>query len=217
MRRIALACGLGMTLAASGCSGGGAGGGAKAGRGGGQEANRAPKISGHPPPETLAGDYFQFRPHAQDPDDQLLVFSVSNKPTWARLDPASGRLHGYPGAADVGLYTGITISVSDGSAVTSLPAFDIEVTGSADGAATISWTPPTRNEDGSVLHDLAGYRIYVGHGPGLISRVVEIDNPGLTRYLVENLPPATWHFAMTSVNRHGRESRRSAVVSKRVG
>jgi hypothetical protein len=47
--------------------------------------------------------------------------------------------------------------------------------------------------------------------------VIVLNNPGLMRYVVENLSPATWHFAMTSFNRRGRESRRSATVSRNVG
>jgi len=86
----------------------------------------------------------------------------------------------------------------------------------AAGAATLSWNPPTRNADGSQLGNLAGYRIYYGKSATRLDRYVAIDNPGLTRYMVENLAPARWHFAMTSVNLQGIESQRTKTVSKRV-
>lgn len=218
MRRVTLACGLGMvTLATSGCLGGGGGGDSKSPRKGGQSPNRAPVITGRVPPETQADESFDFRPSADDPDGDRLVFSISNRPGWAKFDARTGRLYGTPGAGDVGIYTGITIVVSDGKASAALPAFDLTVTQAGSGIVTLSWQPPTQNEDGTALQDLAGYRIYVGRDPDALSRVIVLNNPGLTRYVVENLSPATWHFAMTSFNRDGQESRRSATVSKRVG
>ncbi len=84
------------------------------------------------------------------------------------------------------------------------------------GSATLSWYPPTENGDGSYLEDLAGYRIYYGRSAKKLDRAITIDNPGLTRYVVENLSPARWHFAMTSVNSRGVESKRSETVSKKI-
>jgi len=217
MRKVALACGLGVTLAAGGCLGGGGGGDAKSGRKGGQGTNRAPQISGAAPPEALADEFYDFRPVASDPDGDRLVFSVSNKPVWAHFDAATGRLSGTPAASDVGVYTGITIVASDGRNSAALPAFEVSVTQTASGMVTLSWMPPTRNNDGSPLKDLAGYRIYLGRNPDSLSRVIVLNNPGLTRHVVDNLSPATWHFAMTSFNRKGQESKRSATVSKQVG
>ena len=222
MRKVALACGLGVTLATSGCLGGGggsssSGGESKLPRKGAESGNRPPLIAGHAPPEALADEFFDFRPHANDPDGDRLVFSIANKPVWARFNRETGRIHGTPGAGDVGVYTGITIVVSDGRKSTALPTFELAVTQSSSGLVTLSWDPPTRNDDGSSLRNLAGYRIYVGRNPDALSRVIVLNNPGLTRYVVENLSPATWHFAMTSFNRHGHESRRSGTVSKRVG
>jgi hypothetical protein len=216
MRKVALAGGLVVTLAAGGCLGGG-GGDSKSGRKGAQGANRAPQIAGTAPPEALADEFYDFRPTASDPDGDRLVFSVSNKPVWAQFDAVTGRLSGTPAARDVGIYTGITIVASDGRNSTALPAFELAVTQTALGMVTLSWLPPTQNDDGSALKDLAGYRIYVGQDPDTLSRVIVLNNPGLTRYAVDGLSPATWHFAMTSFNRKGQESTRSATVSKQVG
>jgi hypothetical protein len=215
MRKVALACGLGVTLATSGCLGGG--GDSKSGRKGGGGGNRAPQISGAAPPQALADEFYDFRPVASDPEGDRLVFSISNKPVWAQFDAATGRLSGTPAARDVGIYTGITIVASDGRRSTALPAFELAVTQTASGMVTLSWLPPTQNDDGSALRDLAGYRIYVGQDPEALSRVIVLNNAGLTRYVVDNLTPATWHFAMTSFNRKGQESSRSATVSKQVG
>ena len=66
------------------------------------------------------------------------------------------------------------------------------------------------------LTDLAGYRIYYGRSATQLNQSVVLNNPGLTRYVVENLSPAQWHFAMSSVNASGAESRRSQTVSKTI-
>ncbi len=212
MRRIARAFGLGVTLAASGCLGGGGEGKQRLG----SPKNRAPQINGYGKPETAANEFYDFRPAASDPDGDKLVFSISNKPVWTKFDRKTGRLTGTPADRDIGIYTGITIVVSDKRTSTVLPAFEITVVEPASGLVTLSWMPPTQNQDGSALHDLAGYRIYAGTNPDSLSRVIVLNNPGLTRYVVEYLTPATWHFAMTSFNRDGLESPRSVIVSKRI-
>ncbi len=85
-----------------------------------------------------------------------------------------------------------------------------------NGSASLSWYPPTENADGSTMSDLAGYRIYYGKSATKLNQTIVIDNPGLTRFVVENLAPAKWHFAMTSVNANGKESARSKTVSKKI-
>ncbi len=77
--------------------------------------------------------------------------------------------------------------------------------------------PPTENADGSSLTNLAGYRIYYGTNPNNLNNTIVLNNPGLTRYVVENLTPAIWHFVMTSVNAEGVESARSGSASKTIG
>ena len=180
-------------------------------------ANQAPMIAGAPTANILEGEFYDFRPNASDPDGDALEFSIARKPAWAQFDKSSGRLWGTPGADDVGNFTNIGISVSDGKAQATLAEFDVSVNQISAGAATLSWNPPTENADGSSLIDLAGYRIYYGRNPDNLTQVVVLNNPGLTRYVVENLTPARWHFEMTSVNTEGVESRRTPTASKTIG
>jgi hypothetical protein len=84
------------------------------------------------------------------------------------------------------------------------------------GTATLDWTPPTENADGSVLTNLAGYTVYYGTSPTNLSQSVKITNPGLTAYTMTNLQPGTWYFAVTSYSASGAESARSGVVSTRI-
>lgn len=83
-----------------------------------------------------------------------------------------------------------------------------------NGAATLSWTPPTQNEDGSALVDLAGYEIYYGTASGDYPNVIEILNPSVTTYVVENLSAGEWFFSATAINESGVESAFSNETSK---
>lgn len=77
------------------------------------------------------------------------------------------------------------------------------------GSATLSWTAPTRNEDGTPLTDLAGYRFYWGTSSGNYPNSETVNNPGITTYVIEDLAPGDYEFVTTSFNSSGVESRRS--------
>jgi hypothetical protein len=179
-------------------------------------ANSAPTIAGAPANSIRVGSAYTFTPTARDADGDTLAFSIQNRPSWATFSTATGRLSGTPTSAHAGTYSDIRISVSDGRASASLAAFAIGVSESADGAATLSWTPPTANADGSVLRNLAGYRIIYGTSASSLNRTIELNNPGLSSYVIEGLSPATYYFAVSAYSSTGAESTRSNVASKTV-
>ncbi|WP_323814972.1 putative Ig domain-containing protein [Cellvibrio sp. NN19] len=105
--------------------------------------NDAPTIGGLPATSVAQDTPYSFTPSADDIDvGDVLTFSITNKPSWAVFDPATGALTGTPTNADVGTTTGIVITVSDGSLSASRPAFDLTVTNVND-APVISGTPAT--------------------------------------------------------------------------
>ena len=106
-------------------------------------ANRAPVISGTPPTSVTQGTAYSFQPTASDPDGNPLTFSIANRPSWATFSTTTGRLQGTPTASNVGTFSNIAISVSDGTATAQLPAFSITVSNTANGAPVISGTPAT--------------------------------------------------------------------------
>ena len=69
-----------------------------------------------------------------------------------------------------------------------------------NGTATLSWTAPTQNTDGSTLTDLAGFKIYAGlvqGGPyGDVS--ITINNPTTTTFVVPGLAEGTTYFFVTT-------------------
>jgi hypothetical protein len=164
----------------------------------------------------MQGTAYSFQPTASDPNGNTLTFSITNAPSWATFSTTTGRLQGTPTAANVGTFSNIVIRVSDGTATTALPAFNITVLAVASGSATLSWTPPTTNTDGSPLTNLAGYRVYWGPSAGTYPNSVTVNNPGLSSYVVSNLAPGTYHFTVTAVNSSGVESARSNSGSKTI-
>lgn len=176
--------------------------------------NSAPQISGNPPGSVNENESYSFTPTASDPDGDALTFSVSGLPGWATFNNSTGRISGTPSAGDVGTYSGISISVSDGSLSATLPSFSITVQAISLGSVTLNWTAPTENDDGSPLTDLAGYKVYWGTSSGNYSNSVTINNPSVTTYIVENLSPGTYEFVATSLNSSGVESIYSGSVTE---
>jgi putative Ig domain-containing protein len=180
-------------------------------------SNSGPTITGVPANAVVLGTIYSFVPSAADANGDTLTFSVLNLPGWASFNAATGELSGQPVLADVGVYSSITISVSDGVSSAALPAFVVTVTDSALGSITLSWTPPTQNTDGTPLADLAGYKIYYGLQEGNYPTRIDISNPGIATFVVDGLPANTYYVVATSVNAFGVESTYSNVTIKTVG
>jgi hypothetical protein len=182
----------------------------------GAVVNTPPTISGTPATSVNVGSAYSFTPAAADANKNPLSFSISNKPSWATFSIASGQLSGTPTAAYAGTYANIVISVSDGTASTALPAFSIAVNQSSNGTATINWTPPLDNTDGSALANLAGYNIHYGTSSGALTQTVQVSQAGLTSYTLTNLTTGTWYFGVSAYSAAGTESAMSNLASKTI-
>jgi hypothetical protein len=90
-------------------------------------ANTPPTISGTPPTSVQVGQLYSFTPTASDRESAAVGFSIQNRPVWATFSTTTGTLSGTPSSAQVGTYSNIVISASDGVYSTELPAFNIEV------------------------------------------------------------------------------------------
>jgi hypothetical protein len=58
--------------------------------------------------------------------------------------------------------------------------------------------------------------VYYGLSAASLDTVIELANPGLTSYTVEDLSAGTWYFAVTAYSAHDAESALSEVQSKRI-
>jgi hypothetical protein len=189
-------------------------------------------ISGTPATSVAAARYYGFQSWATDTDHLAVTYSIANKPSWATFDTKYGHLYGVPTAANVGTYSNIVISASDGVSKASLPAFSIQVTGTGSGsgsggtggsggstttgAATVNGHPPTQNTNGSTITNLAGYTIEYGTNKSNLTSSVKLANPGLTSYVIENLAAGTYYFGVTAYNSAGGTSAVSSIVSKTI-
>lgn len=176
--------------------------------------NRAPTISGAPATSVNAGSAYSFRPTAADADGDTLTFSISNKPAWATFSTSNGQLSGTPSASDAGSYANIVITVGDGKASAALPSFSIAVNQAATRSATLSWSAPTQNTDGTTLTNLAGFRIYYGTSAGALNQTIQVANPSVSTYVLDGLAPSTYYFAVRAYTSAGTESANSNVASK---
>jgi|SRR5215470_14689385 len=83
----------------------------------------------------------------------------------------------------------------------------------AYGTFTLSWTPPSQNDDGTPLTDLQGYYVYVGDSPDALLPLyfTLADNPSI---LLGQAGPGVRYFAVSAVNIAGVESMRTDTVSE---
>lgn len=174
------------------------------------------QIKGSPETTATVGQAYRFQPTVASASSAT-KFSITNTPLWAKFDAKTGTLSGTPNANEVGVYPGITISLVDGANVVVLPAFSITVTeANPQSNVTLSWQPPSENADGSPLKDLKGYKVHYGPRSKKYSDIIQVANPGLTTYVVQNLDAGKYYFAVTAYNAAGQESSLSQEVSTQV-
>ncbi len=108
-----------------------------------------------------------------------------------------------------------SVQSSDGSANSpTTPPPTSSTAAPTSGSAALTWTPPTRNTDGSTLTDLFAYKVYWGTSPGVYSNQLTLNNPLATTWTINNLGAGRWYFAVTSVTTGGIESAKSNEASK---
>lgn len=179
--------------------------------------NHAPTISGTSATVATIGSAYSFKPVAADADGDVLGFSISGTlPPGLSFSTATGAISGTPTTA--GNYSAIVISVSDGNGGSaSLAAFAIIVS-SGTGSATLNWTKPTLNTDGSVLTDLSGYTIYCGLDSNDLTTVCASISSGdtLTSTISNLAKGVTYYFAIASVSASSGEGEKSGAAAKTI-
>jgi hypothetical protein len=173
-------------------------------------------ISGTPATSVTEGKTYTFQPTAKDSAGRTLSYSVANKPSWATFSIASGLLTGTP--TQIGSYSNIIVSASDGKASSSLAPFAIKVVAppAATGSATLQWSDPTKNTNGTTLSNLAGVRLYYGPSQSAMTNEVTIASTSETTYTVSGLTAGTWYFGATAYTTTGMVSALSPIGSKTI-
>jgi hypothetical protein len=94
-------------------------------------------ISGTPPTTVAVGKTYFFTP--TENSSRSVRFSIRNKPSWLNFSSYRGTLYGVPRTSNIGTYSNIIITVSNGRSTARLAPFSITVTGTS----TTPTTPPT--------------------------------------------------------------------------
>jgi len=85
-----------------------------------------------------------------------------------------------------------------------------------DRSKTLAWTAPTENVNNEPLADLAGYKIYCWTAEKHHTNTIEVNDPVMTSYMLDELEPGTYNCAISAVNADGDVSALSNVVAKTV-
>lgn len=112
--------------------------------------NVAPVLSGTPAAQVNEDTAYSFTPTLTDPDTgDSHTFSITNQPSWAAFDTATGALTGTPTNDDVGTTSNISIQVNDGRDNSNVITFGIEVVNVNDAPTVVDDTAST-DEDNAV-------------------------------------------------------------------
>ena len=176
-------------------------------------------LTGTPATSVIAGQNYLFQPKVSQ-GGGVVTFSIQGQPSWATFDTDTGALTGTPAIANEGKTGSITITGSNGSTSSSIGPFAIAVNAPAPppttGSASLSWTEPTQNTDGTPITGLAGYHIYYGTSASAMTTTITVASPSQTSYVVSGLAPGTYYFAVVAYNSAGIDSPESNVGSKTI-
>ena len=115
-------------------------------------------LTGTPSTTVSAGAKYSFTPTLSNTTGKTATFSVANKPSWMSFSTATGSLNGSPSASQVTSYPNITITASNGSTRTALPAFMVTVKPASPASAPSGNLPPAiTGKPATVVKAGAGY------------------------------------------------------------
>jgi len=83
-------------------------------------------------------------------------------------------------------------------------------------SVTLRWNSPTSNANGSILSDLAGYKIQYGPGTGSQNLTHSVNIGNYTSATVNNLSSGYWCFTVTAYDTSGNESLPSPEACKTI-
>jgi hypothetical protein len=82
------------------------------------------------------------------------------------------------------------------------------------GSASISWTAPTTNDDGSPIDGLTGFNVHRSSVKGGPYIKVSTEGVATLSKTVTGLEPGTYYFVVTAFNKWAKESKYSNEISR---
>lgn len=141
------------------------------------------------------------------PVNVTLTWSTAGFPTGATVAcSASGGWTGAKAASGTQTISGVTATQT----------YTLTCSGGTD-TARLTWTPPTQNEDGTPLTNLASYKILHATTSAGVESGTAITIPApANSYTVTGLPVGVRYFGVKAVNASGVESVLSNISSKTI-
>lgn len=100
------------------------------------------------------------------------------------------------------------------AAISTSASYRLLCTWPGDLLATVFWTAPTTNDDGSALTDLAGFRIYYGTSATALTQTVTVaDKAAVSWKFAAPLTAGKWFFGVRAFNVAGIESVTSSPLA----
>ena len=154
---------------------------------------------------------------AGNANSDMGIFKVS----WANDRGGEGIANGTESwqIASISLELGenkITVIAEDTSGATTSRSIVVNRESGQVGSVALSWSAPTARTDGSPLNDLTGYKIFYGRMSGIYDYQIDINNPGILTYVIENLVSGNWYFALSAYDSAGVESDHSNEVARQI-
>ncbi len=83
-------------------------------------------------------------------------------------------------------------------------------------AALLTWSPPSRNTNGTAVTPLAGYTVHYGTTQGALNHALVVEGASTTSYELTGLTRATWYFAISANAKDGTKGPLSSIGSKTI-
>lgn len=147
-------------------------------------------------------------------DSTTLTWSSSGATSCSAQDAWSGTKATSGSQATASLTGDSTFTLAcTGTGGTTTRSVTVTVTTASARSVQISWDAPTTRADGSTLTNLAGFHIHYGTVSGEYTQTIDVNNPSLSSYQIDNLTTGTYYFAVTAYDADSIESAYSMEVS----
>jgi hypothetical protein len=97
-----------------------------------------------------------------------------------------------------------------------LKPFTIQVKPPASATATLSWTAPTENTDGTPITDLAGFRILYGTKPSELTKTITVEGAHARTLEISGLAEGTYFFAVVAYDSAGLDGDQSRLANQTI-
>jgi hypothetical protein len=137
--------------------------------------------------------------------------SCSASGGWTGTEPTNGT----KSTGSLSTTTTYTLSCT-GAGGNATQSVTVTVSAAPAGTATLTWTAPSVNTDGTPVTTLSGYTIYYGTSQNALTQTVVVGGATTTTFEITGLAAGTWYFAVAADAADGTESAQSKLGSKTI-